>query len=98
MILLYVSKITFNLCNAYRPPVSFDDNDDFQPADCLVLLLLLNKHFMIKNIALFSESGILGFKIIFFWNIIESLQNGKEAYRNIIIQNGYLIIKPQISK
>lgn len=98
MILLYLPKITFNLCNAYRPPVQFDDNNGVQPADCLVLLLLLNKHFMIKNITLLSESGILVLKIIFFWNIIESLQNGTEAYRNIIIQNGYLIIKPQILK
>lgn len=43
---------------------------------------------MIKNITLFSESGIF----------IESLQNGTDAYINIIIQNGYLIIKPQISR
>lgn len=90
--------ITYNLCNAYRSPVSFDDNNGFQPADCLVLLLLLNKNVAIKNITLFSESGILVVKIIFFWNIIESLQNGTEAYRNIIIQIGYLIIKLQISK
>lgn len=52
------------------------------------IITFVKQTFYDKNITLFSESGIF----------IESLQNGTDAYTNIIIQNGYLIIKPQVSK